>query len=127
MNAFLHNDMAAFIRSALLPQRFPIRRDVELSAGVRSRDEVVSFYDHMWLGRHTGGCAVQIRGTGLETVLDAASFRQLEAALAVLDDPAAVLSACRDISAGRFRGGLVRFDTSSGAWRRRRAADVSRC
>ncbi len=119
MNApSLHNDMAAIIRSALLPQRFPIRRDVELSAGVRSRDEVVSFYDHMWLGRQMlAVAAVQIRGTGLEAVLDAASFRQLlRAALAVLDDPAAVLSACREISKQvDFDAALVRFDTSSGA------------
>jgi anti-sigma regulatory factor (Ser/Thr protein kinase) len=114
----LHNDMTEIIRSALLPQRFPIRRDVELSAGVRSRDGVVSFYDHMWLGRQMlAVAAVQIRGTGLEAVLDAASFRQLlRAALAVLDDPEAVLSACREISTQvNFDAALVRFDTSSGA------------
>jgi anti-sigma regulatory factor (Ser/Thr protein kinase) len=114
----LHNDMADIIRKALLPQRFPIRRDVELSAGVRSRDTVVSFYDHVWLGRQMlAVAAVQIRGTGIEAVLDAASFRQLlRAALAVLDDPAAVLSACREISTQvNFDAALVRFDTSSGA------------
>jgi anti-sigma regulatory factor (Ser/Thr protein kinase) len=114
----LHNDMAEIIRNALLPQRFPIRRDVELSAGVRSRDEVVSFYDHMWLGRQMlAVAAVQLRGTGIEAVLCAASFRQLlRAALAVLDDPEAVLSACREISRQvNFDAAIVRFDTSSGA------------
>jgi anti-sigma regulatory factor (Ser/Thr protein kinase) len=114
----LHNDMTEIIRNALLPQRFPVRRDVELSAGVRSRDGVVSFYDHLWLGRQMlAVAAVQIRGSGIEAVLEAASFRQLlRAALAVLDDPEAVLSACREISKlVNFDAAIVRFDTSSGA------------
>lgn len=110
--------MIEIIRDALLPQRFPIRRDVELSAGIMPRHGVVSFYDYLWLGRQVlAVAAVQIKGNGIEAVLEAASFRQLlRAALAVFDDPDMVLSTCRETSHQvNFEVAILRLDTSSGA------------
>lgn len=110
--------MVEIIREALLPQRFPVRRDIELSAGIGLRDGFVSFYDYFWLGRQVlAVAAVQIKGSGIEAVLEAASFRQLlRAALAVLDDPDMVLSACRETShQADFEVAILKLDTSSGA------------
>lgn len=114
----LHNDLAEAIRSGLLPQRFPVRRDVELGAGVGHADGSVSFYDTVWLGqRALVVAAVRIRRPGIEGALDAASFRQLlRAALAVLDSPRAALSASLEISGSAdIDAAVMRFDTATGA------------
>lgn len=114
----LHNDLAEVIKDALLPQRFPVRRDVELGAGVGRAEGSVSFYDTVWLGQQAlAVAAVRIRRDGIEGALDAASFRQLlRAALTVLDTPRAVLSTCREMSrSADFDAAVMRLDTVTGA------------
>jgi anti-sigma regulatory factor (Ser/Thr protein kinase) len=92
-------DLATIIRNALLPQRFPVRRDVELGAGVRHRDGSVCFHDNLWLAQQMlAAAAVRIGGDGVEGALAAASFRHLlRAALTLLESPKPALAACRAV------------------------------
>lgn len=113
----LLSDLAKAVRDALLPQRFPVRRDVELGACVAHDAGSVSFYDTVWLEQQVLAVAtVRMRGDGIAGALDAASFRQLlRAALAVLDTPQAVLSVCGEISrSADFDAAIMRLDTVTG-------------
>jgi anti-sigma regulatory factor (Ser/Thr protein kinase) len=93
------DDLAAIVRNSLLPQRFPVRRDVELGAGVRHCAGSVCFHDHMWLAQQMLAVAtVRIGGDGVEGALAAASFRHLlRAALTLLENPGPALAACRRV------------------------------
>ncbi|MHA6645272.1 ATP-binding protein [Mesorhizobium sp. A623] len=93
----MDDDLATIIRNALLPQRFPVRRDVELGAGVRHCDGSVCFHDNVWLAQQMLAVAtVRIGGDGVKGALAAASFRHLlRAALTLLESPESALVACR--------------------------------
>lgn len=93
------DDLATIIRDSLLPQRFPVRRDVELGAGVRHCDGSVCFHDNLWLAQQMLAVAtVRIGGNGVEGALAAASFRHLlRAALTVRESPELALAACRKV------------------------------
>jgi anti-sigma regulatory factor (Ser/Thr protein kinase) len=93
------DDLATIIRNSLLPQRFPVRRDVELGAGVRHCGGSVCFHDNLWLAQQRLAVAtVRIRGDGVEGALAAASFRHLlRAALTLLESPEPALAACRKV------------------------------
>lgn len=115
---YLHDDLAAVVRGALLPQPFPFRRDVELGACAEHAAGSVSFYDSVWLGQQTLAVAsVRLRKGGVEGALAAASFKQLlRAALALRDDLTAVLSECRQIfRSADFDAAIMKLDTVTGS------------
>lgn len=115
--ASLHNDIATTIRDALLPQRFPVRRDVELGAGVSHGQDTVSFHDYMWLGRQVlAALAVRVYASRVEGALAAASLRQLlRASLAVIGDPQRALSECRRITQlPDFDAAVLSLDVNTG-------------
>lgn len=113
-----HDDLARVIRDALLPQRFPVRRDVELGAGAAKETDAVSFYDTVWLGHHILAVAVvRMNGGGVGGALAATAFRQLlRAALSVAETLDAALAACEEISGSAgFDAAVIRLDTVTGA------------
>lgn len=94
-----NDDLAPIIRNSLLPQRFPVRRDVELGAGVRHCSGSICFHDNLWLAQQMLAVAtVRMRGDGVEGALAAASLRQLlRAALTLHESPEPALAACRKV------------------------------
>ncbi len=113
-----HDDLARVIRDALLPQRFPVRRDVELGAGATKETGSVSFYDTVWLGHQVLAVAVvRIHAGGIGGALAATAFRQLlRATLSISETPDAALAACEGISeSSGFDAAVVRLDTVTGA------------
>ncbi|BCH27601.1 ATP-binding protein [Mesorhizobium sp. L-8-3] len=113
-----HDDIAKAIRDALLPQRFPVRRDVELGAGTAQEKEAVSFHDTVWLGHHfLAVAAVRVKRGGIGGALAAAALRQLlRAALSVTPTPEAALAACEEICATPgFDAAVLRLDLVTGA------------
>lgn len=114
-----HDELARVIRDALLPQRFPVRRDVELGAGATKEADAVSFYDTAWLAHQIlAVSAVRMHAGGIDGALAAAAFRQLlRAALSVAGTPEAALATCEDISGSPgFDAAVVRLDTVTGAF-----------
>lgn len=112
-----HGDLAAAMRRALQPQRFPVRRDVELSAGVAPAGGHVSFHDHHWLDRTVlAVSAVRIEGHGIEAVLAAICFRELlRAALTVESEPQAALARCLEVSRPPgLAAAILRLDAGDG-------------
>lgn len=113
-----HDDLARVIRDALRPQRFPVRRDVELGSGTAQEPGAVSFYDTVWLSHHfLAVAAVRVKRGGIDGALAAAAFRQLlRAALSVAATPEAALAACEEISKSPgFDAAVIRLDTVTGA------------
>lgn len=115
--ASLRNEIAIAIQDTLLPQRFPIRRDIELNTRVSRGGDIISFHDYIWFGRQTlTVLAVRVHATSVEGALAAASLRQLlRASLAVLGDPKRALSECRNIACRPdFDAAIVRLDLNTG-------------
>ena len=89
----LEEELAATMQRALLPSRFPVRRDLEVEAAIRRDPSHVSFYDHLWLQPEVfAAIAVRVGRAGLTGAQEASALRQLiRALLAKFPDPAAVV------------------------------------
>lgn len=114
----LHDDLAAVVRTALRPQPFPFRRDVELGACAEHTDNSVSFHDSVWLGQQTLAIAVvRLHKGDLEGALAATALKQLlRATLALRDNPTAALSECRQIFRSvDFDAAIMKIDTATGS------------
>ncbi len=76
--------LVAQLRASLTPQRFPVRREVELEGGARDGSETISFHDHFWPARSVlAVAAVRIQGGDIAAALRATGLRQLLRAVLV--------------------------------------------
>jgi anti-sigma regulatory factor (Ser/Thr protein kinase) len=105
------------MRTALLPRRFPVRRDVDVRADASRAEGQMSFSDAFWPDQRTLAVTVaRIGGGGLDAVQGAVAFRQtLRAAIEVEPTPQAALSLC--LSATRLpdvSAALMRLDVDDG-------------
>lgn len=74
--------LVAHLRKALLPQRFPARREVELEGGVSDGANAICFYDHCWPAPSVLAVwTVRLVGGDLDSALRAAGLKQLLRAL----------------------------------------------
>ncbi|MEW9617647.1 ATP-binding protein [Shinella sp. S4-D37] len=74
--------LVAHLRTSLLPQRFPVRREAELEGGAGEAGDAVCFYDHHWPAPSVlSASAVRVAGGDLAAALRAAGIRQLLRAL----------------------------------------------
>ncbi len=72
------NGLVAQLRAQLAPQRFPVRREVELEGGAHDAGGTVSFHDHFWPARSVlAVSAVQVAGGDVAAALRAAGVKQL--------------------------------------------------
>jgi anti-sigma regulatory factor (Ser/Thr protein kinase) len=106
------------VRRALLPQRFPVLRDVELAASVIDAGGGVCFYDHYWSDNHLlVASAIRLRRDGLGGALAASALRQLLRALvSALGSPAVVIARLAEHfeAADGVDAAVLRLDTSTG-------------
>src|SRR5690606_5382015 len=94
----LHGELAQVMRHALLPQRFPFRRDIELYGGLIAAGKSVVFYDHFWVEKSVlAACVVAVAGEGLEAAMKAASLRELlRASLLLTKTPKDAIALCNE-------------------------------
>ncbi|MCR6502756.1 ATP-binding protein [Shinella sp. CPCC 101442] len=70
--------LVAQLRTALAPQRFPVRRETELEGGACDAGDTVSFHDHFWPARSVLAVgAVRVAGGDIAAALRAAGIKQL--------------------------------------------------
>ena len=70
--------LLAQLRAQLAPQRFPVRREVELEGGAHPASGAISFHDHFWPARSVlAVSAVQVAGGDIAAALRAAGVKQL--------------------------------------------------
>ncbi|PWE55643.1 hypothetical protein DEM27_13220 [Metarhizobium album] len=113
----LRHDLAGLMQRALLPPRFPVRRDLEVESGIGSANTTVSFYDHIWVETQIfAAAAIRVHQTGLDGAWTASGLRQmLRALLTRISDPHAVLATVADLAPQiRFDAALARLDVVSG-------------
>jgi anti-sigma regulatory factor (Ser/Thr protein kinase) len=116
----LDEALAAAMAHALLPPRFPARRDLELESAVRTDPGMVSFYDYSWRGAHVIlVSAIRLHRAGLDGALTANGIRALLRVLAdCIDKPCDMLADLRQrIRDVDFDAALLELDTRSGAVR----------
>jgi anti-sigma regulatory factor (Ser/Thr protein kinase) len=114
----LRGEIEALVRGALLPQRFPERRDVELSFAVSPAGERACLFDYVWLDeRLLAAAAIGLDRHGLNGALELAALRQLlRALLSRLDDPQLVLEQLHELSGrAEMDVAIVRVDTVAAA------------
>lgn len=105
------------VKQALVPTRFPERRDVELAFKAGQAADSAVFIDHFWQGVSQLWIVVaQVSRTGLEGALRAAVLRQMIRALtAELGDPAAVTAYVEgDTGADLTALAVLRLDAATG-------------
>lgn len=113
----LLDELNRMVRQAILPQRFPVRRDIELAAGAKDADGLMSFFDNFWIDQQVlAAMAVRIPGDGLECAVSATGMRQLLRAIATrIADAEDALATFAELSRlDDFDAALVRLDTVSG-------------
>jgi anti-sigma regulatory factor (Ser/Thr protein kinase) len=116
----LDETLAASMAHALLPPRFPVRRDLEIESAVRADAGMISCYDYFWRGAHVIlVSAIRLNRSGLDGAFAASGIRALLRALAdCVDKPSDILADLRRRSAGaEFDAALLELDTRSGAVR----------
>lgn len=124
--------LVAQLRASLAPQRFPVRREVELEGGARDGSETISFHDHFWPARSVlAVAAFRIQGGDIAAALRATGIRQLLRAVLVTTRTAgaALDTLCGRIDMADLDVALLLIDvvagTASGAARGR--AEVTAC
>lgn len=87
------------MNAALLPEAFPLRREVEFAAAIREDPGSTCYYDTLWLDPHkVAFLAVCLPAGGLQGAVAAAALKQvLRATLTELGDPAACLAASENV------------------------------
>lgn len=117
------------VKKALVPTRFPERRDVELAFATNSPAGSVEFIDHFWLGAsQLWIVAAQLAEPGLDGALRAAALRQLLRALAAeLEEPEEIVAYLTSQANQKISGlAVLRVDASSGDVRHY-ATGLARC
>ena len=109
----------AFARSiseGLLPQPFPLRREVEFAAARHGTLSRIGFYDTWWLdGDAVVFLAASLPAGGLRGAMSAAAERQLlRAAIGEVREPKAALDACRHLLYPGMGLAILLLHTSSG-------------
>lgn len=124
--------LVAQLRALLAPQRFPVRREVELEGGAQDAGGAISFHDHFWPARSVlAVSAVRVAGGDVAAALRAAGVKQLiRAVLATArtaDEALDVLAARTDATGLDIA--LVVLDvvagTASGAFRGKAAVTLA--
>jgi len=113
----LEQRLAARIRRALEPPRFPERRDVELAFAIVDDSSDVIFFDHFWLdGSKLWAVAARFGKGGLDGALTASGLRQLLRGLAAeLREPQAVADQLVGIRGDDVSAlAAICFDTTGG-------------
>lgn len=89
------------MRRNLLPQAFPLRREIEFAAMLTDVDTATCYYDTLWLDGHTVAIAVVRLATGgIKGAMQAAASQAVwRAALNKFRTAAAALATLRDIDA----------------------------
>lgn len=92
-------ELAQTIRRHLLPQAFPLRREIEFAAALKDVAATTCYYDTLWLDDHTVAIALAEHTIGgIEGAMRAAASKALlRAALTTCRSAAATLATCRNI------------------------------
>jgi anti-sigma regulatory factor (Ser/Thr protein kinase) len=116
----LDEALAASMAHALLPPRFPVRRDLEMESAVRVEPGAISCYDYFWRGAHVIlVSAVRLHRPGLDGAFAASGIRALIRALAdCVDKPSDMLADLqRRVHGADLDAALLELDTRTGAVR----------